>query len=620
MAIWTAELKELERLYESFKGQLPNLENELERLIKADDENMILLYSRRCLEVIISDLCECELNRERGTEPLKGIIDKLNKVKKIPSHIASSMYGLNEISTYGTHPKDFDPEQVKPVLVNLDIIIKWYLKYKDLQTYSKPEQVVSKYETKQQSISPSDKSIIVLPFENISSDPEQEYFSDGLTEEIITDLSHVHDLLVISRSSAMTYKGTRKKIKEITEEINVRYVLEGSVRKVGNDLRIVAQLIDATTDTHIWAEKYSGTLNNIFNIQENISRAIVDSLKVRLSLDEKKKIAERSITDIQAYDLYLRSRKEVFYGTKESLGKALELIKNGLDIIGNNELLYGALGNVYLHYYNLGIKQEESVLDKVKECADKIFSLNPDSYMGYYLRALIFWKKGDIKNTIVEHKKALRVNSNHFDSLMQVGYFYLISGKISKAKPFVERLIEVSPLDSLTHYIAGWVEFAKGNFEDGLKYLKKMYMLDPDNLFWQIFYGHGLAYLNKIEEACRLFDSIVNESKVIWVSNLAEFYKFSLQHKKKNALQSVTEDLRNFAKGDEFFPLLMAEGYALIDEKIEAINWLEIGEKWGFINYPFLNEYDPLLENIRSEERFKRLMERVKYEWENFKV
>ena len=139
MAIWTSEIKELERLYESFKGQLPDLEKELERLIKADDENMILLYSRRCLEVIITDLCECELKRPRKTEPLKGIIDKLHKEEKVPSHILTSMHGLNELSTYGAHPKEFDPEQVKPVLNNLDIIIKWYLKYKNIVAISKTE-------------------------------------------------------------------------------------------------------------------------------------------------------------------------------------------------------------------------------------------------------------------------------------------------------------------------------------------------------------------------------------------------------------------------------------------------------------------------------------------------
>lgn len=148
MAIWSAEIKELERLHESIKGQFPELEKELVQLIKFDDPNVILLYSRRCLEVILTDLCECELKRPRGTEPLKGIIDKLHKEHKVPDHISTSMHGLNDLSTYGTHPKDFDPEQVKPVLINLDIILKWYLKYKGFEVVVKPEQAVQTIDIK----------------------------------------------------------------------------------------------------------------------------------------------------------------------------------------------------------------------------------------------------------------------------------------------------------------------------------------------------------------------------------------------------------------------------------------------------------------------------------------
>ena len=168
MAIWSVEIKELEKLCFSLKGQLPELEKELERLIKADDENMILLYSRRCLEVIITDLCECELKRPRKTEPLKGIIDKLHKEEKVPSHIISSIHGLNELSTYGAHPKDFDPEQVKPVLVNLDIIIKWYLKYKHFETVDKSKDEEEKRGSKHLKGSTTEKSIAVLPFVDMS--------------------------------------------------------------------------------------------------------------------------------------------------------------------------------------------------------------------------------------------------------------------------------------------------------------------------------------------------------------------------------------------------------------------------------------------------------------------
>jgi len=152
MAIWSAEIKELEKLYESIKGQLPELEKELEQLIRTEDANVILLYSRRCLEVIITDLCEYELGRPRKTEPLKGIIDKLYKQEKVPPHIITSMHGLNDLSTYGTHPKEYDPEQVRPVLINLLTIFKWYLKFKNIGIYTLTENKIKDLE-----ISPIEK-------------------------------------------------------------------------------------------------------------------------------------------------------------------------------------------------------------------------------------------------------------------------------------------------------------------------------------------------------------------------------------------------------------------------------------------------------------------------------
>lgn len=136
MTIWSGEIKELDKVYSSMKGQLPDILKEMEQLLKTDDPNVVMLYSRRCLEVIVTDLCETELKRPRKTEPLKGIIDKLNSEEKVPSYIITSMLSLNSMATYGAHPKDFDPEQVRPVLNNLTIIIKWYLKYKDFKVVS----------------------------------------------------------------------------------------------------------------------------------------------------------------------------------------------------------------------------------------------------------------------------------------------------------------------------------------------------------------------------------------------------------------------------------------------------------------------------------------------------
>jgi len=256
MTIWSAEIKELEKLHESFKGQLTDLEKELERLIKADDENMILLYSRRCLEVIITDLCECELKRPRKTEPLQGIIDKLNKEEKVPSHIIASMHGLNTLSTFGAHPKDFDPLQVKPVLVNLDIIIKWYLKWIENRIVSDTDSGQEKqlYRERQSEDARKDErkkmqekpvvlnkqkllsgiailaillliaifvfpkifkqdrlevlrssgeriSVAVMPFQNLTNDSLWNIWQDGIQDNLITTLSNSSDLKVRHKES-----------------------------------------------------------------------------------------------------------------------------------------------------------------------------------------------------------------------------------------------------------------------------------------------------------------------------------------------------------------------------------------------------------------------------------
>jgi TolB-like protein/tetratricopeptide (TPR) repeat protein len=521
-------------------------------------------------------------------------------------------------------PKDSDEKNIKntnyqnqinKVANSIKEIVRG-LKGEPVETVSVSKEVISTIEKP----IVQEKSIIVLPFENISPDPDQEYFSDGLTEEIITDLSHIHDLLVISRSSAMTFKGTKKTIPEIAKAVNVRYILEGSVRKSGNNLRIMAQLIDAETDVHLWAEKFSGTLDDVFDIQEKVSRSIVESLKLKINPDENKKISERPIKDVQAYDFYLIARKETMSFTEDGLGKALQIINNGLNIIGDNELLLGAMGWAYFNYFNMGFNKDASCLQKVDECADKIFTLNPNSYLGHWLNALTYWKKGKIKEALRKYKITLKLNSNHTDSLIQLSYFYVISGMTSEARSWIVKLKEIAPLDWLTQYIAGEVETEDGNFEKGLEYLQKMLILASENPFCQFTYAHGLAFVNRFEESYLILDKLAKNTPDLWLGQLALFHKYAMQNKGKEAQQIVSEVLEKALKGDEYCGVFMAEGYALINEADQAIDWLEEVMKNGFINYHYLNEIDPFLENIRGEERFKKLMERVKYEWENFEV
>jgi len=615
MPIWTSEIKELETLYESLKGRFPELEKELVQLIHFDDPNVILLYSRRCLEVIITDLCECELKRPRKTEPLKGIIDKLHKEEKVPSNIITSMDHLNSLSAYGAHPKDFDPEQVKPVLNNLTIIIKWYLKYKDFNIYGKPKSEKEKFEfnTPRQ-----EKSIIVLPFENMSSDPEQEYFSDGLTEEIITDLSYIKDLLVISRSSAMTFKGTKKKIDEIAKDVNVHYVLEGSVRKAGNNLRITAQLIDGINDSHIWAEKYGGTLDDVFNIQEKVSRSIADALKLKLSSREKEKIHERPIDNVLAFDCYKRASPEIISYVKERVDYGLNLLQKGLDISGENAVIYAGMASAYWQYCNLGIEYEKNI-KKAEEYVQKALNLDPELAEAQIVIGQIIIINGNLLNGIEHVARAHTGKSGDPEIMFWLAFGYSLIGKNDVARSLIDRLVKIDPINRMIDASIGYNHFWGGRFDLALNPLLAAYSLSPDSGMAQFWKALVLLYNDRADEAYEFICKFVEEPGKDLYSQLTIFLKYVIKGHKEKLASLLTSDFIRFTRihQDSYH---MATFYSYLDEKEKSLEYLENAVKQGVINYPLLSEHDKLLVNIRGEERFKKLMERVKYEWENFEV
>ena len=222
------------------------------------------------------------------------------------------------------------------------------------------------------------QAIVVLPFANLSPDPDNAYFADGLMEEVIADLSRVRALTVISRTSSVKLKETGWDLRRIGRELNVRYALEGSVRRAGSTLRITAQLIDTETDAHLWAEKYSGTVDDVFDLQERLSRQIVEALRITLSPPEDREIAERPIADIRAFEYYQRARQEYYRYTAEGMAAARALAEHGLAVVGPNEALYGMLGTVYAWSPTVHARQdEETTLREAEACARRAFELNP---------------------------------------------------------------------------------------------------------------------------------------------------------------------------------------------------------------------------------------------------
>ena len=268
MQIWSAEIEDIEKLHESFKGQLPELEKELGHLITTDDPNVLMLYSRRCMEVIITDLCECELKRPRKTEPLKGIIDKLNKEAKVPSHIITSMDSLNNLSAFGTHPKDYDPEQVRPVLIFLSTILKWYLKYKNVEINRPAEK--------------KDKIKEILPVEDDYSDSEYGILLDyngpvnpETIESIIAGFQQSKDYADLNKT---TGKKVYAILVECLENIS-RHSLKNSGDKIITDpylsVRKEKDEIIITAGNPV-SEKNK---NELINILDKINNLKEDSLK-----------------------------------------------------------------------------------------------------------------------------------------------------------------------------------------------------------------------------------------------------------------------------------------------------------------------------------------------------
>jgi TolB-like protein len=491
------------------------------------------------------------------------------------------------------------------------IVLPWFINRKKSEAITDDLGAI-------QSNAQSDKSIIVLPFENISPDPDQEYFSDGLTEEIITDLSHIHDLLVISRSSAMTFKGTKKKIREIASDVSVRYVLEGSVRKSGNNLRITAQLIDANNDTHIWAEKYNGTLEDVFEIQEKVSRSIVDSLKLQLSSREEQNITEHSFENVAVYELYLKAKEDIFKFTEESIYKAIRLLEHGIQLIDDNAYLYSGLALAYWNLVNIGVKNEEHLL-KSEEYSKKALVINPNFPIAH---AMLGWLNflGNQQQAVYHLKKALALNPADSFSILGLVIAYIHTGKIADGMPLMRKLKQIDPFDSLTIGIEGFIYFSDGQFDRALLIWRNYYNIDPENAYGLFWYVLILIYNNEKNEALEIIDG----SKIIKLDNvvvkLALVLKYYLLNDKETILQIMTPSFIKTCQQDLTFSFHLAGIFASLNDKDEAIKWLEQAINKGFINYPLLNVNDPLLENIRGENRFQELMNRVKYEWENFEV
>ncbi|TRZ85380.1 hypothetical protein D4R89_12365 [bacterium] len=468
---------------------------------------------------------------------------------------------------------------------------------------------------------PPGKSIVVLPFADFSPQKDQEYFCDGMTEEIITDLCQIHSLRVISRNSAMTFKGTQKTTGTIGQELNVRYVLEGSVRKAGNDLRITAQLIDSKTDTHIWAEKYVGNLDDIFDLQERLARRIVEALKASLTSEEDRRLAARPISDFRAYDAWLRAKKEVWAFTKDGFDRAYQLVNQALDIVGENALLYAGLGWFHALSYDFGISHDQETLSSGERYAGRALELDPALGFAHFAMGYVRYKQGDFVAAIREARRALEQDRLP-DVLWMLGFVLAEIGRIADARRFADEGVAADPLNELSRFASGAVEFFDGRFEEAATrfrdYLIKVTPGQPIIVWWL---AQALAYAGRIDEAKLNFEQVA-KTEAVPLSDLSALFYQALEGNRSRVQELLASNatLREAAKTDEWFPNFIAACLVQVGDNDGALEWLERAITWGFSNHRFLSEHSRFLAPLRGDPRFQALMERARKKQQAFVV
>jgi adenylate cyclase len=349
---------------------------------------------------------------------------------------------------------------------------------------------------------PDKPSIAVLPFENLSGDPEQEYFSDGITEDIITDLSKISGLFVIARHSAFTYKGKAIKIAEVGRELGVRHILEGSVRKSNGRVRITAQLVDATTEGHLWAERYDRDLKDIFALQDEVTQKIVSTLAIKLTEDERKRLVRKYTDNMQAYDFYLQGVEYQNRFTKEANIQARQMFERAIDQDPGFAIAYTALGFTYFHDWTFGWSTDTQSLDHAFELAQKTLDLEDSLPLGRHLLGKVYLWKKQYEKAITELEKAITLSPNYADHLVGLGYILNFAGRPKESIGLVKKAMRLNPIYPAFYlWELGHAYFLTDRYEEATETLNRILDRNLDFMPAHLLLAASYSKLEREEEA-----------------------------------------------------------------------------------------------------------------------
>ena len=360
---------------------------------------------------------------------------------------------------------------------------------------------------------PDKPSVAVLPFVNMSNDPKQEYFSDGITDDLITDLSKIGGIFVIARNSVFTYKGKAVKISQVAEEMGVRYVLEGSVQRAGDRVRINAQLIDCTTGGHVWAERYDGKIDDIFALQDSITRKIVAVLTVKLTVGEEKQFARRRTDSADAYDAFLNGWAHYLRETPENFAMAIQYFKKAVELDPNYGGAYAALALTYwqswkrLWHSSLGLPNWHDARFEAEKFLKK--GMQKPTALSHQVSAALLLHSQRHQEAIAAAEQAISLDPNNADSFIALASALNLSGRPEKALQLIEHAMRLNPhYPSNYLYELGLSQFGIAQLDKASVSLERATALNPDDRwsFRLLLAIYGL--LDRKEDAAMVFKTI----------------------------------------------------------------------------------------------------------------
>jgi TolB-like protein/Flp pilus assembly protein TadD len=453
------------------------------------------------------------------------------------------------------------------------------------------------------------RSIAVLPLVNLSQDPKQEYFADGMTEALITDLAKIGKLRVISRTSIMGYKGTDQPLPQIARELGVDAILEGSVIRDENRFRITVQLINARDDSHLWAENYDRELTGVLALQSAVARAVAEQIEIELTPAEERQLTTSKKIDPAAYESYLRGRFAWNRRTADSYEEAIKHFKDAVAHDPNFALGHAGLALVYDQQGAFGIISPRETTRRIRDAVTRALELDPNLGEAYVSLADLYWWQGRMGEADKSLRRALEINPSYATGHAWMAYLHCVFGRVDEAIRSIETARELDPLSAAFRGDAAQIYFFARRFDEAIEHARASIALDPElavnHAVASIIYSH----LNQHPEAIAAGREGMRLSGGSYYATGWLAYSLARAGEKEQAKRLVL-DLVEQSQRRYVDATYIAVAYAGLGDHDELLSWLERGFREGSLWVTLIGR-NPVYDRVRSTPRFEAIIDGI---------